>query len=43
MGQRSTLVTWSTRGRWRCKKEDSIKEREYPKGRGLEKKKGKTL
>ena len=34
MGHGSTLETWSTCGGWRWKKEDNIKEKEYPKDGG---------
>ena len=36
MGQGSKSSTWSTRGSWIWKEEDSINEKEDPKGRGTE-------
>ena len=43
MGNESTSETWSTRGGWRWKKEDSIKEKEYPKERGSENEEENTV
>ena len=43
MGHESTSETWSTRRGWRWKKEDSIKEREYPKERGSENEEENTV
>ena len=43
MGHESTSETWSTHGGWRWKKEDSIKEKEYPKERGSENEEENTV
>ena len=43
MEQGSMSETWSTRGGWRWKKEDSIKEKEYPKERGSENEEENTV